>query len=188
MRDHSRHTDDGDAIRGIVITVLAIVMALALATGVSGLGASSANETAQSGATITPPQGGPGGRGGPGGPGRPGGFGEMGGPGGLGPALFELDLTAEQLAQMKSIREEARASSEPYQALVRRLNDELGALVRSESFDESAVRELAVSEAKATAELRVIGARTEAAVYRLLTPDQRTKLKQVDRRPRQPGR
>jgi Spy/CpxP family protein refolding chaperone len=59
------------------------------------------------------------------------------------------------------------------------------AAVEAETFDEAVVRELAVMEGQAMAELSVIRARTEATIYELLTPEQRAKLAELgqQRRP-----
>jgi Spy/CpxP family protein refolding chaperone len=90
--------------------------------------------------------------------------------------LFDLDLTDEQRQQIASIRNEARTASEPYQELLHRTHDEIGQLVHAAAFDESAVRALAVTESKALVELRVIGARAQAAAFAVLTPEQRAAL------------
>jgi Spy/CpxP family protein refolding chaperone len=91
----------------------------------------------------------------------------------MGRLLFELDLTAAQLEQVKSQMEAEREAAAPYHETLRGLHEQMRAAVESGAFDEEAVRAIAVKEAAATAELRVIGARTQSAIFGLLTDDQK---------------
>lgn len=184
-----------------VIAGLAVLASVAIvAAGASVVGASGQDRPKQAaaigagrdGQAGIPAFAGRGGRRGSMGPGGPGMFGGLMGPGGRGghgllggPMLFELDLTADERQQIRTIRDEARTASEPYRELLRQAQGDLGVLVRAEAFDESAVRAIAATEGKALAELRVIGARAEAAVFALLTPEQRAALEAM-RPPRAP--
>ena len=116
-----------------------------------------------------------------GGPGR--GF---GGPGGIGPMLFQLDLTAAQLEQVKALMQAEREASAPHHETLQGINEQMRKAVESGEFDEAAVRALASKEAAVTVELRVIGARTQAAIYKLLTDEQKKTL--ADFRDDQPPR
>lgn len=110
------------------------------------------------------------------GPGRPGG-GPGRGPGGPEQFLFaQLSLTDAQKEQIKSIRESARTASEPFREQLKVVRDEIQAATANGAFDEAAVRAIAAKAAPAEVELAVIDARTRAAVYNVLTPEQRTKL------------
>jgi Spy/CpxP family protein refolding chaperone len=153
----------------VLLTVTAGVSARAL----SGAGARSP----QSGSTQPPPgpppdgfRGHGGGRGGPGGPGGPGGIDRM---------LFELDLTSDQVEQLKALRTEAMTAAKAYEQQVRAADEKIRAIVESGTFDEDAVRTLATGQAKASAELRVIQARVEAGSLKLLTVEQRAQLEKM---------
>jgi Spy/CpxP family protein refolding chaperone len=128
----------------------------------------------------------------PGGP-PPGPPGGPGGPGGWGGAdiehlAFDLGLTESQIGQIRALRDEARTASQPYEEQVRKAEEGIRTIVESGTFDEQAVRTLAASEASAQIELRVIGARTEAATLALLTDEQRATLAKMQQRPPRPPR
>jgi Spy/CpxP family protein refolding chaperone len=95
-----------------------------------------------------------------------------GGPGDIGRLLFQIDLTAAQLEQVKILVQADREAGASYRAVLRDLDEQVRKRVESGEFDEAAVRALAVQEAAATIELRVAGARTQAAIYTLLTAEQ----------------
>lgn len=116
----------------------------------------------------------------------PGGPGGPGGSGGLDQMVFDLDLTAAQLDQVKALREESRAATKKYEQELRDIEDRIRAAVEAETFDEAAVRALVVSEATPQNEIRFLRARLDAAIYALLTAEQRTALKQMHQGPRLP--
>lgn len=99
------------------------------------------------------------------------------GRGGLDRAVFALDLTQAQIEQVQALRDAARTASEPYEQQVGKAEQDIRAAIESASFDEDAVRAAATSQAKAITELRVIRARTDAGIYKLLTAEQREALK-----------
>ncbi len=116
--------------------------------------------------------------------------GPPGGPGG--PQLIErrvmgLDLTSAQLEQIKALGDQERSDSQPYRDQMKQVRDNLVAMLQTGTFDESAVRTLAATEAKAQIEVTVIRVRTEIAVYQLLTADQRAKLVELLKTPPPPG-
>ncbi|MGH9847391.1 MAG: Spy/CpxP family protein refolding chaperone [Blastocatellia bacterium] len=110
------------------------------------------------------------GRGGPGPQGRPHGPEDF--------ALRGLDLTDEQKAKIKTLHEAARDSSEPYLEQLKQIHDELDKAIETAEFNEAAVRAIAAKRSSVELELNVIRARTQSAVWNLLTPAQRTKLAQ----------
>jgi Spy/CpxP family protein refolding chaperone len=155
-------------VRGVVaFSLVLLAAAVGLATAGGSLGAAVAAATSQ---TASKAPDGP-----PPGPRR--------GPGGrLIDKVFELDPTADQLSQIKTLRETERESSAANRETVRSIGKELQTAIEADTFDEDAVRVLAQKEATATIELRVIGARTDAAVYALLTADQRAALANLSER------
>jgi Spy/CpxP family protein refolding chaperone len=107
------------------------------------------------------------------------------GPGGIGRMLFHLDLTAAQLEQVRSLMQAEREASAPYRESLRGITEQMRQAVESAEFDADAVRALATREAAATIELRVIGAKTQSAIYKLLTDEQKKAL--ADARNDQPS-
>lgn len=93
--------------------------------------------------------------------------------------LDQLNLTDAQKEQIKALRDQERTASQSYQDQLRQVQDSILAAVEGSPFDEAAVRALAAAEGQAVAELSVIGARTAAAIYQLLTTDQRAKLAEL---------
>jgi periplasmic protein CpxP/Spy len=109
------------------------------------------------------------------------------GMGGLDHQLRDLDLTQDQVQQLKALRDAARTASDPYEEQVGKAEKGIREAIESASFDEDAVRTLATAQSKAIAELRIIQARTDAAILKLLTAEQREQLKAM-RPPRPPRR
>ena len=99
-----------------------------------------------------------------------------GGPRGIAQMVQSLDLTSEQLEQVKTLDEAERSSSKPYMEKMREADESIKTIIESGSFGEDAVRKLASDASAAMVEMRVISAKTEAAIYQLLTAEQRAKL------------
>lgn len=109
-----------------------------------------------------------------------------GGPEGIERLVFQVDLAAAQLEQIRELTAAGRQANAALREQLREIGEKMRALIEAESFDESAARDLAAREAALTAELRVSGARTEAAIFHLLTADQKAALKKL--RDQQPPR
>jgi Spy/CpxP family protein refolding chaperone len=136
---------------------------------------------------------GPGGRGGPGrfggqgGPGGPGGPGRgRGGPGGpSGPGMLSpmmLDRLGLSDAQHEQVRQIMDAQKDDQRALGERAmkaHQALDAAITSDTLDEGRVRMLAADVATAEADMAVARARVYSQVFQILTPDQQSKLKQL---------
>jgi len=97
-------------------------------------------------------------------------------PGLSGRALDALALTDAQRSEVRAIRDDARAAEEPYQAQLGALTEAVRAQVESGAFDENAVRAAAMDASQGFVELTVARARADAAVYQLLTAEQRARL------------
>lgn len=122
---------------------------------------------------------------GPGGQG-PGGQGPGGrGPGGPPPpdggrmALRLLELNDAQKAQVKTIQDTEDAKVEALHEKLHEAHDALEAATAQGQFNEARVRTLAAAIAQNEVELMVIRARKDAAIYQLLTAEQRAKLDQI---------
>lgn len=159
---------------------LVLGIGLALVVGLAGFqwqaGAHAKSFCAAQGPGGGPPQGPPRGPGGP------------QGPGGEERLFRELNLTDAQKEQIKTLREKQHTDAETYHEQLRQTREQMRAAIESATFDEAAVRALAVKEGQAVTELSVIGARTEAAIYQVLTAEQRAKLATMreQRRPPRP--
>jgi Spy/CpxP family protein refolding chaperone len=114
------------------------------------------------------------------------------GPGGRGPggppppppeggrmALHFLDLTEAQKAQIETIQETEDAKEQAFHDKLRDAHDALEAATAQGQFNEAQVRTLAAAIAQNEVELTVIRTRKDAAIYQVLTPEQRAKLDQL---------
>ena len=99
----------------------------------------------------------------------------------------QLDLTSAQREQIRALRVQERTESETYMEQLMQARESMRAAVEADVFDEAAARAAAVLEGQATTELSVIRARTEAAVYKLLTAEQRAKLAELRQQRRPPA-
>jgi periplasmic protein CpxP/Spy len=105
-----------------------------------------------------------------------------GGPGGLDQRLLDqLSLTNDQQTQISALLDTQRTDSEPIHAELIQARDAIRAAVEASAYDDGAVEAQAVIVGQATTELTVLQARTEAAIYKLLTAEQRAKLAELRR-------
>ena len=87
-----------------------------------------------------------------------------------------LDLTEAQKEQVKAIHEAERTKIEPVLKQMEETRKALDEATAKGQFNESQVRALAASLAQAQVELTVSRARQDAAIYQILTAEQRAKL------------
>jgi protein CpxP len=99
-----------------------------------------------------------------------------GGFGGPGMGLHGLDLTDAQKAQMKQIMTAGKPNIKPLMQQEMQNHQQMTALVRSGSFEESKAQAIATQEAQIHTQIAVERAKIDAQVYQLLTPEQKTKL------------
>jgi protein CpxP len=103
-----------------------------------------------------------------------------GGPGGLNPRIIEqLNLTDAQKEQIRVLHENARTASEQYFDQLKTIHDQLKTVAEGGTFNEAQAREVLAAKAKITTELELIKLRTDAAIFNLLTAEQRTKLEEL---------
>lgn len=111
---------------------------------------------------------------------RPGGGGPPQDGGGFIERLAKiLDLTDAQLAQIKTIREQAAAASKPHQERLTPLLEQAQALIEADTFNETALRNLSAQMQPIQLELHIIQARAQSASYNLLTAEQKAKLVEI---------
>ena len=89
-----------------------------------------------------------------------------------------LNLTDAQQAQIKDILAKEKTATEPYHQQMAQSHQAMMQLVQSGSFDEGKARTIATQQSQAMIELEVQRARSGAAMFQVLTPDQQTRMVQ----------
>jgi len=111
------------------------------------------------------------------------GHGEWGMGGGHGMEFLAdyLNLTDAQQTQMKAIRQKEHASIKPLMQQMRQTRLALRAYEQG-AFDEAKVRAIAAQQAQAQVELAVAQTRIHNEMFQVLTPEQQTKMKEMEMR------
>jgi len=91
----------------------------------------------------------------------------------------ELNLTDDQKAGMKSIMEKEHPSIKPLMQKQHQIDQQLRQYVEG-TYDAAKVRALATQRAKVEVELTVAQTRIHSEMYQLLTPDQQSKVKEIE--------
>lgn len=116
------------------------------------------------------------------GPRRPGPMagGPMRGPGpGFGLPLRELDLTDDQRAQLRKIREAREAEFKQAGEKVHAAREGMRALMEGDAINESAIRAKSAEVAAAEAEMAILNAKVRQESLQILTAEQQQKLKEL---------
>lgn len=111
-------------------------------------------------------------------------------PGGLPPHVFEkLNLTDAQKQQIEAFRTNSRDAGKEYFEKVGTADEQLRTMVDSGSFNEENARQIISAKTAAQTELELIRLRTDAAIFGILTVEQKAQLAQMkeDRPPFPPG-
>ena len=90
-----------------------------------------------------------------------------------------LDLTDAQRTQMKAVMQKEHATMKPLMQQAHQTQQQLRQYEQG-AYDEAKVRALATQQAQTMAELTVQKTRIHSEMYQLLTPDQQTKLKELE--------
>lgn len=134
------------------------------------------------------------------GPGGPGGFGRFGGPGGRGGPggplgalgiISRIDLSDAQRDQVQALVESRRDETKGLADRARTVHEALEVAVTADTFDEGTIRARSVDVASVEADMAIARARLHADILQILTPEQRTRLKELQgqmRERRQEGR
>ncbi|MGA8538416.1 MAG: Spy/CpxP family protein refolding chaperone [Terriglobales bacterium] len=93
--------------------------------------------------------------------------------------LKQLDLTADQQTQVKAIFEKEKPTMQPLMQQMRQNHESMKALEATGTFDEGKTRTLATQNAQTMVELQVEHARIKSEIMQILTPEQKTKLTQL---------
>lgn len=100
--------------------------------------------------------------------------------GGFNPRMFEeLNLSDEQKTQIKTLMDNARTASEQYHEKIRSSHDQMKSIIEASAFNEEQARQILNAKAQAETEIEIIHLRTESAIYKLLTVEQKTQLEQL---------
>lgn len=102
-----------------------------------------------------------------------------GGPGFHPGLLAQLNLTDQQKEQIKTLQDNARTASEANFDKLKTFQDQLNTATTSGSFNEDQVRQILTARSQVLIEMDVVRLRTDAAIYNLLTADQKTQLEQL---------
>src|SRR5262245_31491118 len=89
-----------------------------------------------------------------------------------------LDLTDQQKQQLASAHKAERERMKPYHDQIEATRKQIQGEIANGSFNEEKTRSLLAQNAQARTELELSHARMQAAFYKVLTPEQRTKLQQ----------
>lgn len=91
----------------------------------------------------------------------------------------ELNLTDEQKTQMKAVMQKEHPAMKPLFDQERQLDVQLRQYVEG-TYDQAKVQALATQKAQIDAQITVQETRIHNELYQLLTPDQQTKLKDIE--------
>lgn len=111
-------------------------------------------------------------------------------PGGLPPHVFEkLNLTDTQKEQIEAFRTNSRDAGKEYFEKVRTADEQLRTMVEAGNFNEESARQIINAKTSAQTELELIRLRTDAAIFGILTAEQKAQLAQLkeERPPFPPG-
>jgi periplasmic protein CpxP/Spy len=111
---------------------------------------------------------------GPGGPGMRG----PGGPAWHGPDFRSLDLSDDQKAQLKKIRDARQAEFKAAREKIGAARQGMRQLLEAETIDEAAIRARSQEVAAAEAELGILSAKLRRESMQILTAEQLAKLKE----------
>ena len=106
---------------------------------------------------------------------------EMGrrGPGFGGPEFRALELTDDQRAQLRKIREARQSEFKAAGEKIGAARQGMRALIQAETIDESAIRAKSAEVAAAEADMAILNAKVRAESLQILTAEQQAKLKEL---------
>lgn len=111
-------------------------------------------------------------------------------PNGLNPRMLDqLNLTDEQKTQIEAIQTGSRDAGKENFDKIRSFDEQLKKAVEGGNFNEEQIRQILNSKAQLMTELEISRLRADAAVYKILTAEQKTQLEQLkQQRPEPPQR
>ena len=94
--------------------------------------------------------------------------------------LKQLDLTSDQQSQVKAIFQKEKPAMKPLMEQMHQNHEAMKALEASGPFDEAKTTALATQNSQTMIQLQVEHARIKSEIMQILTPDQKTKLAQIE--------
>ena len=94
--------------------------------------------------------------------------------------LKQLDLTSDQQSQVKAIFQKEKPAMKPLMEQMHQNHEAMKTLEASGPFDETKTRALATQNSQTMIEMEVAHARIRSEIVQTLTPDQKTKLAQLE--------
>ncbi len=91
----------------------------------------------------------------------------------------QLGLTDQQKTQIQQILQNEKPAIQPLRQQLKAARQQMNAATANGQFDEAQVRNIATSESQAMTSLLVERQRVKAEIWKVLTPDQRTKADQL---------
>jgi Spy/CpxP family protein refolding chaperone len=91
----------------------------------------------------------------------------------------ELNLTAEQHAQIKALMQKERPTMKPLMEQLNQLHQQLKQYEEG-TYDEAKVQTLVAQQAQTLVQVKVEEARIHNEVFQLLTPDQQARMKEIE--------
>lgn len=113
------------------------------------------------------------------GPGGPGFGGPMRGPGAPGFEFRGLDLSDDQRAQLRKIRDSHQSEFKAVGEKLRAARDGMRTLIEADAINEQAIRSKSAEVAAAEADFAILNAKVRAESMQILTAEQQTKLKEM---------
>jgi protein CpxP len=104
---------------------------------------------------------------------------EMGRRGPGGPGFGGLDLTDDQRAQMRKIRDARQSEFKAAGEKLGAAREGMRALIEADTINESAIRAKSAEVAAAEAEVAILNAKVRAESLQILTSEQQAKLKEL---------
>jgi protein CpxP len=97
----------------------------------------------------------------------------------MGPEFRGLDLTDDQRAQLRKIREARQSEFKAAGDKLGAARQGMRALIQAETIDESAIRAKSAEVAAAEADVAILNAKVRAESLQILTSEQQAKLKEL---------
>ncbi len=91
----------------------------------------------------------------------------------------EFGLSDEQKAQAKQVLDDSKTRTEPLTEAMKAGHESAKDLGKDGTFDEKAVNELATQQSETMKQIIIEKEKTKAALFAILTPEQRTKAEQL---------
>ncbi len=93
--------------------------------------------------------------------------------------IEQLNLTDAQKEQIQSLEQGSRDSSKVYFDTIRASDEQLRSLSDSGNFNETGARQILNTKSQALIEMEIIHLRTDAAILKILTAEQKAQLEKL---------